>query len=88
MNKTQLKKTETGTAVYNNAYYEETERGYDLVSYTTYVAGIVSGEFVRYWEEYSATTMRHVNSFLVHFKREKITKKQWEAMEVTERRGN
>ena len=36
-----------------------------LMSYDTEVCKITkSGEFVRLWDGYSATTMRHVNSFL------------------------
>ena len=36
-----------------------------LQSYNTEVCKITSGgEFVRLWSGYSATTMRHVNSFL------------------------
>ena len=39
-----------------------------LMSYDTEVCKITkSGEFVRLWEGYSATTMRHVNSFLELF---------------------
>ena len=36
-----------------------------LLSYDTEVCKITSGgEFVRLWSGYSATTMRHINSFL------------------------
>lgn len=39
-----------------------------LQSYNTEVCKISSnGEFVRMWEGYSVTTMRHVNSFLSFF---------------------
>ena len=39
-----------------------------LLSYDTEVCKITkSGEFVRLWGGYSATTMRHVNSFLELF---------------------
>lgn len=39
-----------------------------LLSYGTEVCKITkSGEFVRLWDGYSATTMRHVNSFLELF---------------------
>ena len=37
-----------------------------LRSYNTIVCGIVDGEFRRFWDEESATTMRHVNAFLAH----------------------
>lgn len=35
-----------------------------LKSYDTFVCEIVNGEFYRLWGGYSATTMRHINSFL------------------------
>lgn len=39
-----------------------------LQSYTTEVCKIGSnGEFVRLWDGYSVTTMRHINSFLSFF---------------------
>lgn len=39
-----------------------------LQSYDTEVCKITSsGEFVRMWDGYSSTTMRHVNSFLQFF---------------------
>jgi N12 class adenine-specific DNA methylase len=39
-----------------------------LISYNTGVCKITkSGELVRLWGGYSATTMRHVNSFLLLF---------------------
>lgn len=37
-----------------------------LRSYNTIVCGIVDGEFRRFWDEESATTMRHVNAFLAY----------------------
>lgn len=37
-----------------------------LRSYKTIVCGIVDGEFRRFWDGESATTMRHVNAFLAY----------------------
>ena len=37
-----------------------------LRSYNTIVCGIVNGEFRRFWDEESATTMRHINAFLAY----------------------
>lgn len=34
-----------------------------LRSYDTLVCAIIGGEFVKLWDGYSATTMRHVNEF-------------------------
>lgn len=51
---------------YGKAKIIETENGEKVLqSYNTEVCKISSNcEFVRMWEGYSATTMRHVNSFL------------------------
>jgi len=38
-----------------------------LQSYDTIVCGIVAGKFEKYWPGYSATTMRHINSFINSF---------------------
>ena len=54
-----------------------------LVSYETQVARIGSdGSFHRLWSGYSATTMRHINQFRDAHDLPKITKSQWEKMEV------
>ena len=54
-----------------------------LVSYETRVARIGSdGSFHRLWGGWSATTMRHVNEFRERYNLPKITKAQWEEMEV------
>lgn len=54
-----------------------------LVSYETRVARIGSdGSFHRLWSGYSATTMRHVNEFREWYNLPKITKAQWQKMEV------
>ena len=54
---------------YDNARVIEKDNGEKvLMSYDTEVCKITkSGEFVRLWGGYSATTMRHVNSFLLLF---------------------
>ena len=38
-----------------------------LKSYDTEVCKISNGVFVRLWDGYSATTMRHVNAFIDYF---------------------
>ena len=54
-----------------------------LVSYETRVARIAEdGSFHRLWSGHSATTMRHVNLFREWHNLPKITKAQWEKMEV------
>ena len=54
---------------YGKAKVIETENGEKVLqSYNTEVCKIsCNGEFVRMWEGYSTTTMRHVNSFLYFF---------------------
>ena len=51
---------------YGKAQIIEPESGSKLLkSYSTIVASVdASGGFHRHWEGFSATTMRHVNSFL------------------------
>ena len=39
----------------------------ELKSYNTIVARIEEGVFYRMWNGYSATTMRHINSFLSEY---------------------
>ena len=53
-----------------------------LFSYGTLVAAIVDGKFVRLWDGYSATTMRHVNSFLEHYGFSEGGKAFWDSCEV------
>lgn len=35
-----------------------------LRSYDTFVCALYRGRFYRLWDDYSATTMRHINSFI------------------------
>ena len=54
-----------------------------LQSYNTEVCKISgNGEFVRLWDGYSVTTMRHVNSFLSFFGMSGGGKSWWEAQNV------
>ena len=52
-----------------------------LTSYKTVVCGIVNGEFVKYWDNYSNTTMKHINSFRLFYGLNKIRKQEWDNME-------
>lgn len=55
-----------------------------LYSYSTLVCGISPGKgFRRYWGGYSATTMRHVNSFRELSGLDKLSKAEWEALPVS-----
>lgn len=54
-----------------------------LKSYDTIVCKLdAKGHFIRLWDGYSATTMKHINSFRVACFLPKISKKEWEKMEV------
>ena len=57
-----------------------------LQSYSTKVAryDMNTGEFTRLWGGYSATTMRHVNSFLCHMGIDGGGKAWWDSLEVTQ----
>ena len=49
-----------------------------MYSYGTRVARIdTKGKFYRLWDGYSATTMRHVNSFLRHYNFYGVGGKKW-----------
>lgn len=57
-----------------------------LQSYDNTVCKIdKSGEFVRMWEGYSATTMRHINAFIEMFGISGGGKKWWDALPVEEK---
>lgn len=53
-----------------------------LKSYETIVMRIVNGVPIRTWDGYSATTMRHVNDFMMQNGFERGGKKDWEKMPV------
>lgn len=54
-----------------------------LQSYNTKVCKITSsGKVVRMWAGYSATTMRHVNSFLIYFNADGGGKSWWDGLPV------
>lgn len=75
---------ERAKSFYGKAKIIETDNGEKVLqSYNTEVCKINSnGEFVRMWSGYSATTMRHVNSFLSFFGMSGGGKSWWEAQNV------
>ena len=56
-----------------------------LTSYDTEVCRIENGRFIRMWEGYSATTMRHVNAFIDLFGIDGGGKKWWDQLPVDNR---
>lgn len=67
---------------YKKAYVIETDDHETILqSYETQVIKITAnGEIVRLWDGYSATTMRHVNSFLSLMGINNGGKKYWDAL--------
>lgn len=68
---------------YGKATVIEEENGnFLLKSYDTIVGRIEKGHFIKMWDGYSPTTMRHVNSFLIHFNLQGGGKKWWDNLEI------
>ena len=69
---------------YGKAVVTVNDRGDAVLrSYDTDVCMITaSGEFLRFWEGYSVTTMRHVNDFLAQASIFEGGKKFWDACAV------
>lgn len=67
---------------YKKAYVYETNEWYFLKSYETYVCGVRKSNMTIYkiWDDYSATTMRHINAFLTHLGCSDGGKKWWNAL--------
>ena len=57
-----------------------------LRSYATIVCSLnlETGEFIRHWNGYSLTTMRHVNSFRILHNALPLNKSEWQEMAVIE----
>ena len=62
---------------YGKAVILHTADAVILKSYETNVCAIVNGEFIRMWNKYSATTMRHINAFRAKYKLPPISKAEW-----------
>jgi len=56
--------------------------GVVLYSYNTPVMACVNGNMVKLWNNWTNTTGRHVNAFMVKCGKMPINKKAWEDMEV------
>lgn len=70
---------------YGKATVIEKDNGdVELRSYNTIVARIRNGNFERLWSGYSATTMRHINSFLRTFGIDGGGKAWWTSLEVVD----
>ena len=65
---------------YGKAFVQREGKALCLYSYDTKVASIVDGEVRKHWNDYSATTMRHVNAFVAHYGVAGGGKKWWEGL--------
>lgn len=70
-----------------NVYQHGGDNYYTLLSYGTVVVSVYVGHdnityIKRLWGGYSATTMRHVNEFLMQEGFPKLSARAWRAMEV------
>lgn len=68
---------------YGKAKVIERDNGdIELQSYDTIVCRIRDGKFERLWDDYSVTTMTHVNSFIDTYGIDGGGKAWWTALEV------
>lgn len=81
MRSEELKAT-TQKSYYKKAYVLKDGNNLFLRSYNTIVCGIVNGNFIRYWDGYSNTTMKHVNDFRVQHELNRLSKKDWDEILV------
>lgn len=75
-------KATTQKSYYKKAYVLKDGNNLYLQSYNTIVCGLVEGKFVRYWDDYSTTTMKHVNDFRVQHELNRLSKKDWDEIPV------
>ena len=78
-----LRPTHSRKSFYGKAVVIEKDNGdIELRSYNTIVARIRNGVFERLWSGYSATTMRHINSFIDTYGINGGGKAWWDSLEV------
>lgn len=82
MNTIKLNPVNGAKSFYGKAVSIEKDGNKYLKSYKTIVCGIIDGQLVRFWDNYSATTQNHINAFLAYYGIQGINKKQWEALPV------
>ena len=85
-------KIENLNATLQKSYYGKAKVIYNddgsvsLKSYDTIVCMIKDGNFVKLWDGYSVTTMKHINDFRMMFNLPTLNKKEW--MKLSEENGN
>lgn len=65
-NKVYLTPVDGRKSFYGKAYVLPENGGISLYSYDTKVCSCINGRIVKHWNNYSATTMRHINAFVQH----------------------
>lgn len=84
MKKKYLEPVDGRKSFYGKAIIIEKDNGdIELKSYDTIVARIRNGKFHRLWNDYSATTMRHINAFVDAYGVDGGGKKWWTSLEVS-----
>lgn len=71
-------KFDSRKSFYNKAVVEINDNEKILYSYNVKICAIINNIFYKYWNGYSATTMRHIVEFRLQNGFSKITKKEWE----------
>lgn len=66
----------------NNLFCDTDAEEAKIYSYSTLVGVVKNGKLYRIWSGHSATTIKHINQVLKELSLPKITKKEWEKMEV------
>ena len=66
----------------NRAVIIPTENGYILKSYYTNVCEIRNNKFIKLWQGYSNTTLKHINAFRSKYNFPTISKREWIEMEA------
>lgn len=86
MKKYELAPIDNRKSFYGKAIVTEySEKLAILTSYTTEVARIENGVFIRMWSGYSPTTLRHVNAFRTVYGLETIAGTEWKQLPVDTR---
>lgn len=84
----ELVPTDGKKSFYGKAYVLEDKETIYLKSYETIVCKIVDGKLFRTWkkdgvkDDFSSTTMRHINAFCDTYGIARINKKDWLLMDV------
>ena len=67
---------------YGKATIEMQNNVLTLYSYNVRICKIANGKFYKFFDGYTATTMRHINEFRMQNGLQKLSKKEWLKLEV------